>query len=93
MARLQEELRKARVLDPATVDASEVRPGTRVTLRLLGGTRVVTLLGPWDSKPEVDVYSYLADVSKGLLGRKVGERVSFLGDEGLVEAIEPWRPA
>lgn len=93
VARLQEELRKARVLDPATVETSEVRPGTRVTLRLLGGTRAVTLLGPWDSRPEADVYSYLADASKGLLGRKVGERVSFLGDEGLIESIEPWRKA
>ncbi|MBP7675542.1 MAG: GreA/GreB family elongation factor [Thermoanaerobaculia bacterium] len=91
VARLQEELRKARVLDPATVDTSEVRPGTRVTLRLLGGTRAVTLLGPWDSRPEADVYSYLADASKGLLGRKVGDRVSFLGDEGLIEAIEVWK--
>ena len=91
VARLQEELRKARVLDPATVDLSEVRPGTRVTLRLLGGTRAVTLLGPWDSRPEADVYSYLADVSKGLLGRKVGDRVSFLGDQGLIESIEVWK--
>lgn len=91
VARLQEELRKARVLDSATVDTTEVRPGTRVTLRLLGGTRAVTLLGPWDSRPEADVYSYLADASKGLLGRKVGDRVSFLGDEGLIEAIEVWK--
>ena len=93
VARLQEELRKARVLDPATVDLSEVRPGTRVTLRLLGGTRAVTLLGPWDSRPEADVYSYLADVSKGLLGRKVGDRVSFLGDEGIIDSIEVWKKA
>ena len=93
VARLREELRKASVLDPATVDLSEVRPGTRVTLRLLGGTRAVTLLGPWDSRPEADVYSYLADVSKGLLGRKVGDRVSFLGDEGLIESIEAWKRA
>ncbi len=93
VARLQEELRKARVLDPATVDVTEVRPGTRVTLRLLGGTRAVTLLGPWDSRPELDVYSYLADASKGLLGRKVGDRVSFLGDEGLIESIEVWQKA
>jgi len=91
VARLQEELRKARVLDPATVDLSEVRPGTRITLRLLGGTRAVTLLGPWDSRPEADVYSYLADVSKGLLGRKVGDRVSFLGDEGIIDSIEVWK--
>ena len=91
VVRLQEELRKARVLDPATVDTTEVRPGTRVILRLLGGSRAVTLLGPWDSRPEADVYSYLADVSKGLLGRKVGDRVSFLGDEGLIDSIEVWR--
>lgn len=91
VARLQDELSKARVLDPATVDVSEVRPGTRVTLRLLGGTRAVTLLGPWDSKPEQEIYSYLADASKGLLGRKVGDRVSFLGDEGLIDSIEVWQ--
>lgn len=91
VARLQEELAKARVLDPASVDVSEVRPGTRVTLRLLGGARTVTLLGPWDSRPEEEVYSYLADASKGLLGRKVGDRVSFLGDEGLIDAIEVWQ--
>ena len=90
VAKLQDELRKARVLDPATVDTSEVRPGTKVTLRLLGGMRTVTLLGPWDSRPEAEIYSYLADASKGLLGRKVGERVSFLGDEGLIEAIDAW---
>lgn len=93
VVRLQEELRKARVLDPATVDTTEVRPGTRVILRLLGGSRAVTLLGPWDSRPEADVYSYLADVSKGLLGRKVGDRVSFLGDEGLIDSIEVWKKA
>lgn len=93
VVRLQEELRKARVLDPATVDTTEVRPGTRVILRLLGGSRAVTLLGPWDSRPEADVYSYLADVSKGLLGRKVGDRVSFLGDEGLIDSIEVWKTA
>lgn len=93
VAKLQDELRKARVLDPATVDTSEVRPGTKVTLRLLGGKRTVTLLGPWDSRPEVEIYSYLADASKGLLGRKVGDRVSFLGDEGLIEAIESWKKA
>ncbi len=91
VARLQDELSKARVLDPDTVDVSEVRPGTRVTLRLLGGTRAVTLLGPWDSKPELEIYSYLADASKGLLGRKVGDRVSFLGDEGLIDSIEVWQ--
>ena len=30
--KLQEELGKARALDPATIDTSEVRPGARVTL-------------------------------------------------------------
>ena len=48
----------------------------------------MTLLGPWDSRPEADVYSYLADVSKGLLGKSVGEQATVLGDEMTIKKIE-----
>ena len=50
--KIQEELGKARALDPATIDTTEVRPGARVTLEGPKGKKTVTLLGPWDSKPE-----------------------------------------
>jgi len=86
--KLQEDLSKARALDPATIDTTEVRPGSKVTLGL---GKSVTLLGPWDSKPEQGIYSYLSDLGKALLGKTVGEFVVVLGEETTVEKIEPWR--
>jgi transcription elongation GreA/GreB family factor len=86
--KLQEELGKARALDPATIDTAEVRPGTRVTLGGPKGKKTVTLLGPWDSKPEAGVYSYLSELGKLLLGKTVGEQATVLGDEMTIETIE-----
>ncbi len=78
--KIQEELGKARALDPATVDTTEVRPGARVTIKGAKGTRSLTLLGPWDSKPEQGVYSYLSDLGRALLGKTVGEKATVLGE-------------
>jgi transcription elongation GreA/GreB family factor len=86
--KLQEELGKARALDPATIDTTEVRPGTRVTLEGPKGTKTVTLLGPWDSKPEEGVYSYLSELGKLLLGKTAGEQATVLGDEMTIKKIE-----
>lgn len=89
--KLQDELAHARPLDAAAVDTTEVRPGTRVTLRGASGTRTLTLLGPWDSKPEAGVYSYLSDLGKALLGKTAGESAIVLGENAVVEQIAPWR--
>ncbi len=86
--KLQEELGKARALDPAAIDTTEVRPGARVTLEGPKGTKVLTLLGPWDSKPEEGVYSYLSELGKALLGKIVGEKATVLGDEVTIRKIE-----
>ncbi len=86
--KLQEELGKARVLDPASIDTSEVRPGTKVTLKGAAGDKTVTLLGPWDSSPETGVYSYLSDLGKALLGKTVGEQVTVLGENTEIAKIE-----
>ncbi len=84
--KIQAELGKARALDPATVDTTEVRPGARVTIKGKAGARTVTLLGPWDSKPEQGVYSYLSDLGRALLGKTVGEKAAVLGED--VEIVE-----
>ena len=68
-----------------------MRPGTKLTLTTLTGERVVTLLGPWDSEPEKDIYSYLSDLGKALLGRKPGESVQILGVAAVISKIEAWR--
>jgi len=85
--KIQEELLKARALDPATVDTTEVRPGARVTIKGAKGTRAITLLGPWDSKPELGVYSYLSDLGRSLLGKTVGEKATVLGEAVEIVAI------
>jgi len=86
--KIQEELGKARALNSATVDTTEVRPGTRVTLKGAKGGKTVTLLGPWDSRPENGVYSYLSELGKALLGKTVGEKATVLGEEMIVQKIE-----
>jgi transcription elongation GreA/GreB family factor len=89
--KLQEELSRARALNPATVDATEIRPGTRITLRLASGTRTLTLLGPWDSKPEEGIYSYLSEAGQALLGKTPGETLTLFGESAVVETIDRWR--
>jgi transcription elongation GreA/GreB family factor len=86
--KIQEELLKARALDPATIDTTEVRPGARVTLEGPKGKKTVTLLGPWDSKPDEGVYSYLSELGKLLLGKTAGEQATVLGDEMTIKKIE-----
>jgi len=93
IATLADELSRSRSLDPARIDPSEVRVGTRVVLREdgTGAERSVTILGPWDSKPEEAVYSYESEFAQALLGAKPGERV-VAGGAGLeVVSIQPWR--
>lgn len=81
-AQLERELGLARPIDATKVDPSQVRIGTRVELAEVGGAaegggrrRTITILGPWDSKPEEDVLAYESDLAKALLGKSPGERV------------------
>ena len=93
IATLADELSRSRSLDPARIDPSEVRVGTRVVLREeeTGAERSVTILGPWDSKPEEAVYSYQSEFAQALLGAKPGERVRAGGGGLEVVSIQPWR--
>jgi transcription elongation GreA/GreB family factor len=92
IASLADELSRARPLDATQIDPAEVRVGTRVTLRdPSGAERAVTILGPWDSKPEESVYSYQSEFAQELLGRRPGERVPWKGAEMEIVSVEPWR--
>jgi transcription elongation GreA/GreB family factor len=93
IAALADELSRARPLDPARVDASEVRVGTRVRLKEVdrGAERSVTILGPWDSRPEESVYSYQSDFAQALLGSRPGDLVTLSGIPTEVLGIEPWK--
>jgi len=88
--KLQTELMHVRVLDPAQIDTSAVRVGTKVALSNGDVRREVTILGPWESAPEHGVYSNQSDVAKALIGRKAGEIVSFMGNDYQLESIRKW---
>ena len=78
---IQGEVARVRVLDPATVDTSEVRIGTRVSLRNGDLSRDVTILGPWESSPEQGIYSNQSEVAGALLGHHPGEIVSCVAND------------
>lgn len=89
---LREEIRRARVLDPSTVNASEIRVGTRVKISApAGAPRQITILGPWDSKPEEAIYSYQSEFAQRFLGMKPGEELEVDGETWKVTEIRPWR--
>lgn len=89
VAKLNDELSRARVLEPHQVPSDSVGIGTRVTLRRLddGTERVMVFCGPFETDVERGVYSYLAPVSQKLMGSRVGDRltVSLGGQEVTVE--------
>jgi transcription elongation GreA/GreB family factor len=93
IASLSDELSRSRALDPARIDTSEVRVGTRVTLREpeTGAARPATILGPWDSRPEEAIYSYQSEFAQSLLGKQLGDRVQVGESEMEIVSIEPWR--
>jgi transcription elongation GreA/GreB family factor len=87
---LNAELARVRLIETEGTDISEARIGSRLHLRNPTGTRIMTILGPWESKPEEDVISYESDLAKELLGKKPGEVVGITGEEWTIEKIEPW---
>ena len=69
--------------------------GTVVTLKTSNGaTEVYSILGAWDSAPELGIVSYKAAIGQALLGKKVGESVQLPAEFGVhnvtIEKIEPF---
>ncbi|MEO0649587.1 MAG: GreA/GreB family elongation factor [Planctomycetota bacterium] len=72
---IEEELRRAQLIENAAIPEGVVAPGTRVRYRDTDGSeRTVQLLGPWDSTGEDDI-SYRSPLAQGMLGAKVGAEV------------------
>jgi transcription elongation GreA/GreB family factor len=92
VAALHRDLGRARPIEFAKLDPSEVRIGCRVHLVGEAGIeRAFTLLGPWDSQPEKGILSYESELARAILGRKVGEPVRVGEASFEVVAIEPYR--
>jgi transcription elongation GreA/GreB family factor len=92
-ARLDGDLRKARLIDPSTVDPSRVGVGTRVELvPVEGGPSLsAAILGPWESDPDRRIFSHRSDLAKGLLGAGLDDVVEVEGNAYRIAAIRVWR--
>ncbi len=89
-AKLQGDLSRVVIIDPAKVDASAVRAGTTVHLRRQGSgeTRRITVLGPYEGDPEAGILSVGTEVVQGLLGRRVGDEAELDGGQWVIDRIE-----
>lgn len=83
LAETERELELARGTDFANPETKHVSIGTVVTLATAeGGTEVYSILGAWDSAPDLGIVSYKAAIGQGLLGRKPGENVEIPSETG-----------
>jgi transcription elongation factor GreA len=80
--RLNEEIERAQIFDPATIDTSRVSFGTVVVLHNISKDRKeeYTILGPWESDPSNNVISYQTPFGRAMQGKAQGEQFSFVSD-------------
>ena len=94
VAKMQNELAIARVIEPHIVPRDRVGVGSRVHVRSTDGTAEFTLtfLGPWDADVERHVYNYRAPLSRRMMGLRVGDTLTMDIDgterEYRIESVE-----
>jgi transcription elongation factor GreA len=86
---LSEQLKRARILSAADVPSNEVGIGVEVEVSDNKGNRTrYTLLGPWDADPTRNIISSQSKLARAMMGRRVGERISFQGDEMTIVSLK-----
>ncbi|MDR1986771.1 MAG: transcription elongation factor GreA [Treponema sp.] len=91
VAKLKDEIERAQLFDPGTINTNRVSFGTRVTLvnYANGAKEEYTILGPWESDPEHRIISYLSPLGGALLNKSPGEQVDFsIHDEKVSYMVE-----
>lgn len=78
IGQLQQDLSRARIIEPDTVDTSTVSVGCRVELTGDDGTVYeYSILGPWDADHEQGIISFQSPLARNLLGRKPGDLIQL----------------
>jgi transcription elongation factor GreA len=91
VAKLKDEIERAQIFDPATVNADRVSFGTRVALLNNSSTKTeeFTILGPWESDPDNRIISYLSPFGGAILNKRVGDSFDFsIGDEKIAYTVQ-----
>jgi len=84
ISRLDNEMKKAQILNRDEVTTDSVKVGTTVILQDTEGgeERDYTILGPWDADFEKRVLSYRSPIARSLIGLKQGDTVNLDIEEG-----------
>ena len=82
LALLTERLASARVVDPSTQPAGEVRFGATVTLRTVGGGKIgferkFTIVGVDEANVAAGKVGFIAPIARAIIGAKVGQTVTL----------------
>lgn len=74
-ARLQADIERAEIFDPLNINTKKVGFGTKVKVESLddNATEVYTILGPWESNPDIGIISYLSPLGNALLNKRQDE--------------------
>jgi transcription elongation factor GreA len=86
ITKLKNEIDRAQLFDPKTINTNRVSFGTVVTLNntVSGSDEVYTVLGPWESDPDNKVISYLSPFGNALMNKRSGENFDFSINDGKV---------
>lgn len=78
-AKMQDELEKARPIDPGSFEENRIGIGSKIEVEFLdtGEKKVLLFLGPWDTDAEKGIYSYMAPLGMAFMGREIGEEVDI----------------
>ena len=78
ITRLDEEMKKAHIIDAATVREDYVTIGSRVQVRSSEDeVKAFSIFGPWEADPDQNIISYLSPLGKSLIGKVVGDEVTL----------------
>lgn len=95
-AELESQMVRARGMDFSQAKSDQVNIGTRIRVTDLDNDNPesYSLLGAWDSNPDLNIVSYLTPFAQALLGKKIGDEVLFDMDGAKrrfrIEAVEPY---
>ncbi|WP_419807285.1 GreA/GreB family elongation factor [Sphingomonas sp.] len=68
--------------------AGQIGIGARVTFRLNGGARTLTIVGADEADPAAGLIGFAAPLAQALIGAEAGERVDFGGRTDAIEIVE-----
>ena len=84
ISELEDVLSKLKVIKDEEIDRKQVNFGCRVTVESGNGNTVYHLVGEWEANPMEMRISYESPLGKGLMGKKVGEKVEVEAPVGKI---------